>query len=84
MNVVRPALAPRSPASISDMHVYKAYDLLNDSDGNGIPTPGDTLVYTVTIVNTDTVQAIGPARFMIPPVSIRPCKTVQWLQHRAL
>ncbi|GAG46713.1 unnamed protein product, partial [marine sediment metagenome] len=34
-----------------DVEAYKIDSLFDDADGNGVPSPGDTLLYQVTIVN---------------------------------
>lgn len=44
----------------------KADALVVDSDGNGVASPGDTLVYTVTIVNTGNSAATGVVFYDTP------------------
>jgi uncharacterized repeat protein (TIGR01451 family) len=42
-----------------NIEAYKADELLVDADGNLMPSPGDTLVYEVTIVNSGNADATG-------------------------
>jgi uncharacterized repeat protein (TIGR01451 family) len=37
----------------------KVATLLTDADDNGVPSPGDTLLYNVTLVNTGNAEATG-------------------------
>jgi uncharacterized repeat protein (TIGR01451 family) len=44
---------------IPNIEAYKADELLVDADGDLMPSPGDTLVYGVTIVNSGNAAATG-------------------------
>lgn len=52
-----PTVTPVSAAPALD--ATKSDALLSDADGNGSPSPGDTLVYTVTIINAGNTAATG-------------------------
>jgi uncharacterized repeat protein (TIGR01451 family) len=41
------------------LNATKTYDLIDDADGDGVVSPGDTLLYTVTIVNVGDAAATG-------------------------
>ena len=41
------------------LEISKTFVLLMDADGNGIPTPGDTLQYTISYTNTGDADLTG-------------------------
>ena len=45
---------------------YKTWSLTTDADGNGYPSPGDTLTYTVTLENLGNIAATGVVFTDIP------------------
>jgi len=46
-------------AAVPSLEAYKTDDLFIDADSDGLPSPGDTLLYRVTIVNTSNVAVTG-------------------------
>ncbi len=48
------------------VEAYKVASLQNDADGNGRPSPGDTLLYTVQIINQGNTAATGVTFSDIP------------------
>ncbi|MFN8498622.1 MAG: hypothetical protein U0641_12290 [Anaerolineae bacterium] len=52
-----PTITPIIAAPI--INAYKTWSLSTDADANGSPSPGDTLLYTVTIVNSGNTAATG-------------------------
>lgn len=50
-----PTNTPQAPNLVDP----KEDSLLNDNDGNGVPSPGDVLLYTMTISNTGESAATG-------------------------
>ncbi len=51
--VISPAVGP----NFSDS--YKSYDIKTDADGNGLPSPGDTIRYTMVIINSGDSDSEG-------------------------
>ncbi len=43
------------------LRVQKTYSIFNDLDGNGLPSPGDILKYTITVTNVGRENAGGVA-----------------------
>ena len=48
---------------------YKSWALTTDADHNGIPSPGDTLTYTITIENVGNHDVSGVVFNDIPDVN---------------
>jgi uncharacterized repeat protein (TIGR01451 family) len=52
-------LGSRAQPAVAIVYAAKTYSLFNDADGNGAPSPGDTLLYTVAITNSGDTSAFG-------------------------
>jgi len=52
-----PTVTPLTSAPV--LSADKAAKLQVDADGNGVPSPGDTLRYTTTIINSGNSAATG-------------------------
>ncbi len=54
-----PAAQGDAPAATSPVEIVKSDRLVDDADGNGQASPGDTIEYTVVITNNGPADALG-------------------------
>ncbi|MCR4404489.1 MAG: hypothetical protein NUW06_04320 [Candidatus Acetothermia bacterium] len=59
-----PTITPITAAPY--VEAYKEDSLVLDADGNGVPSPGDTIQYTITIINSGNRD--GTATLLIDPL----------------
>jgi len=59
------------PVPLGTLNATKTDELINDADGDGYADPGDTLLYTVTIVNVGDTVATGVVFTDTPDVNTR-------------
>jgi uncharacterized repeat protein (TIGR01451 family) len=52
-------LGTRAEPAVAIVYASKTYSLYTDADFNGVPSPGDTLLYTVVISNSGDTAAFG-------------------------
>ena len=54
-------LGSRAEPAVAIVYASKTYSLYTDADLNGVPSPGDTLLYTVVISNSGDTAAFSTA-----------------------